>query len=356
VVPLVDLTRRNRRLERAFVEAAERILRSGTVLLGPELDALETELDAVLHAGAPPGRNAVVGVASGASALQLTFAALGIGPGDEVVVPAFTAVPTASAVAAVGARPVPVDVDPATAALDRDATGAALTPRTKAIVIVHLYGRPADVTPFLALGVPVIEDAAQAHGALADVTGTAAAYSFYPTKNMGGVGDGGAVVTPDRDLAATVRRLRTHGMAEQYVHVDISQNHRLSELEAAWLRLQLPHLGAANARRAEIAARYEAAAPGLRWHAGHPDHVIHQCVARVPDRDIVRERLAASGVATGVHYPLAITQQPAYRSFTAAPCPESEAWAAECLSLPCFPELTDEEVGVVAAALEALEA
>ncbi len=329
-------------------------MRSGTVLLGPELAALESELDGALHAGAVPGRNQVVGVASGASALQLACAALGIGPGDEVLVPAFTAVPTASAVAAVGAVPVPVDVDPGTAALDPDAARCAMTARTKAVVVVHLYGRPADVGPLLALGLPVIEDAAQAHGALADVRGTVACYSFYPTKNIGGIGDGGAVVTADVDLAATLRRLRTHGATEQYVHVDISQNHRMSELEASWLRLQLPSLGDDNRRRAEIATRYRSAAPALRWHADHPAHVVHQCVLRTTSRDILRSDLAARGIATGIHYPLAITQQPAYRRFTVAPCPQAEAWAAECVSLPCFPELTDAEVDQVAGALETI--
>ena len=170
------------------------------------------------------------------------MAALGIGPGDEVIVPAFTAVPTASAVCAVGAVPVPVDVDVDTAALDPDAVAAAVTARTAAIVVVHLYGRPAPMTELLRLGVPVIEDAAQAHGALDGVSGVAAAYSFYPTKNLGGIGDGGAVVTSDAGLAASVRRRRAHGADRQYVHVDVSQNHRMSELEAAWLRLQTPTL------------------------------------------------------------------------------------------------------------------
>jgi dTDP-4-amino-4,6-dideoxygalactose transaminase len=353
VVPVVDLTRRNRRLERPFVGVAERVLRSGTVLLGPELAALEAELDPALHA-ATQGRNAVVGVASGASALQLTFAALGIGVGDEVIVPAFTAVPTASAVAAVGATPVPVDVDPATAGLDLDATRAAVTDRTRAIVVVHLYGRPVPVTPFLELGLPVVEDAAQAHGALADVTGVAACYSFYPTKNVGGIGDGGAVITADHGLADELRLLRTHGAAQQYVHVAVSQNHRMSELEAGWLRLQLGDLAAANQRRAAIAARYRDAAPHVRFHADHPDHVVHQCVIRVGDRDEAQARLTARGVATGVHYPLAIVDQPAYRAFAAHPCPEAQAWAAECVSLPCFPELTDDEVEIVAEAMETI--
>ena len=210
--------------------------------------------------------------------------------------------------------------------------------------------------PLLAIGPPVIEDAAQAHGALADVTGAAAIYSFYPTKNVGGIGDGGAVLTDDPDLAASVRRHRVHGMTEQYVHEDISQNHRLSELEAAWLRLQLPSLALDNDRRRSIARRYREAAPRLRWHADHPDHVVHQCVVRGADRQRLRSGLADRGVSTGIHYPLALTQQPAYRHLATVPCPTAEAWAAECISLPCIPELTDDEIDQVVDALEGLEA
>ncbi len=353
MVPVVDLTRRHRRFEPAFAEATRRVLASGTVLLGDELTALEHELDGWLHDGTA-GDNAVVGVSSGASALQLTLAALGVSAGDEVIVPAFTAVPTASAVCAVGARPVLVDVDPDTAALDVGAARLDVTERTKAIIVVHLYGRPAPMEPLLELGIPVVEDAAQAHGALHDVTGVAAVYSFYPTKNVGGIGDGGAVVTSDHEFAARVRRLRAHGLTAGYVHVDITQNHRMSELEAAWLQLQLPFMRDGNRRRAEIAARYRCAAPGLRWQANHPDHVFHQCVARMADRDATRSALAARGVATAVHYPLALTQQPAYRRFAAGSCPEAEGWAAECVSLPCFPELTDAEVDTVVAALGAI--
>ena len=344
MVPVVDLKRRASRFEAGFAAASARVLGSGSVLLGPELAALERELAAAFGGEA-------VGVSSGASALQLVFEALGIGAGDEVIVPAFTAVPTASAVCATGAAPVLVDVDAATATIDPAAVAAALTDRTRAIVVVHLYGRPAPVGPLLELGVPVVEDAAQAHGALCGVSGIAAVYSFYPTKNVGGIGDGGAVVTANADLAATVRRRRGHGLTENYQHVDISQNSRMSELEAAWLRLQLPHLADDNRRRREIARRYRDAAPALRWHADDPHHVVHQCVVRVDQRERVRSMLSDRGVATAMHYPLALTQQPAYRHFVRHACPEAEAWAADCISLPCFPELTDDEVQVVVAAL-----
>jgi dTDP-4-amino-4,6-dideoxygalactose transaminase len=201
----------------------------------------------------------------------------------------------------------------------------------------------------------VVEDAAQAHGALrSGAAGAATCYSFYPTKNLGGIGDGGAVVTDDGDLAARIRALRTHGMTAEYVHVEVSQNFRMSELEAAWLRIVLPALTADNARRGAIVAAYRAAAPGLTWAAEHPDHVHHLCVLRVPDRATFRGRMAERGVETSIHYPLALTQQPAYRPFARMPCPEAEAWAAECVSLPCFPEMTDDEVEQVATALAEL--
>jgi dTDP-4-amino-4,6-dideoxygalactose transaminase len=193
--------------------------------------------------------------------------------------------------------------------------------------------------------VPVLEDAAQAHGALdPNSLSIAAAYSFYPTKNLGGIGDGGAVVTDDDEVAARVRRLRVHGAVDGYEHLEVSGNSRMSEVEAAALRLGLARLPEWNQRRREIAARYRAAAPSLRWQSSHERHVYHLCVLRVAERDGFRERVP---FATGVHYPRAITQQPAYKPFARAACPEAEAWAAECVSLPCFPELTDDEIQFV---------
>ncbi|HEX4867495.1 MAG TPA: DegT/DnrJ/EryC1/StrS family aminotransferase [Acidimicrobiales bacterium] len=348
MVPVVDLSRRAAALRTPFLAAVDAILGSGQVLLGPNLAAFEREY------AAWTGQARAVGVSSGAAALQLGLQAMGVGAGDEVIVPAFTAVPTASAVAALGAVPVPVDVLADTAALDPAKIEAATTEWTAAVVLVHLYGRPAEVpdTP-----VPVLEDAAQAHGALgAGRRGQAVAYSFYPTKNLGGMGDGGAVVTEDEELAARVARLRSHGMAEQYVHVEVSQNFRMSEMEAAWLRLALPGLDAANDRRRAIAAAYRGAAPQLRWQLDHPNHVHHAAVFRTEKRQQVRDELAGHDVATAVHYPLALTQQPAYQALTREPCPEAEAWARECVTVPCFPEMTDDEVEVVAAALASLPA
>ena len=345
MVPFLDLTRRYRQYEPELAAVVQRVLASGRVLLGEELEALERELASAL------GVAHVVGVASGASAIELALIACGVGPGDEVIVPALTAVPTASAVCAVGAVPVPVDVDAATVGLDVEATRRAITERTKAIVPVHLYGRAVEIDPFLSLGPTVIEDAAQAQGARAGVAGRAAALSFYPTKNLGGIGDGGAVLTDDESFADDVRRRRQHGMTEQYVHEAISQNFRMSEIEAGWLRVQLAVLESSTQRRRSIAERYRDAAPWLGWQATDDDHVYHLCVATVADRDAFRSALAAAGVATAVHYPLSIGQQPAYRGFLREATPVADDWAARCVSLPCYPEMTDAEVEHVADAL-----
>lgn len=315
------------------------------MLLGAETEGFEREF------AEWTGYRHAVAVSSGAAALQLALAAMGVEPGDEVIVPSFTAVPTASAVCALGAVPVPVEVDDDTAALDLDAAAAAVTSRTRAIVPVHLYGRPA---PLPRGGPAILEDAAQAHGALRHhASSTAVAYSFYPTKNLGGVGDGGAVVTDDDALAEALRRARVHGMTTQYVHTIVSQNFRMSELEAAWLRLTLPSLAEANDHRRAIAGRYRAAAPHLRWHADHPEHVHHLAVVRVDDRERFRAALHEAGVATGVHYPLALTQQPAYRHFERARCANAEQWAAQCVSVPIFPELTEAEIAHVCDVLAA---
>ena len=348
MVPVVDLRRRATRYSQEFLSAVGHVLESGQVLLGPETEGLEAELAAWC------GQRHAVAVSSGAAALQLALAGAGVGAGDEVLVPAFTAVPTASAVAATGATPIPVDVDAATAALDEKEAAAAMGDRVRGVVTVHLYGRPAPVPD---LGVPVIEDGAQAHGALepGGDRGVATAYSFYPTKNLGGIGDGGAVTTDDAAVAERVRKGRVHGLAatESYEHAAVSQNHRMSEIEAAWLRLVLADLTTANARRSAIAHRYREAAPHLRWHADHDHHVHHLCVVRVPRREQFREQLAEAGVATAVHYQRALTQQPAYHGLARRPCPEAEAWAAECVTLPCFPELRDDEVDTVCQALAA---
>jgi dTDP-3-amino-3,4,6-trideoxy-alpha-D-glucose transaminase len=215
------------------------------------------------------------------------------------------------------------------------------------VIPVHLYGRPSALPD---LGVAVVEDAAQGHGAVDPAsTSAAVAYSFYPTKNLGGVGDGGAVTTDDASLAAELRLRRTHGVGPDYEHSVVSGNSRMSEIEAAMLRVALARLDVQNARRREIAARYREAAPALRWQEPHERHVYHLCVVRVDDRDSFRASLPFD---TGVHYPRALTQQPAYRVYARHRCPEAEAWAAECVSLPCFPEMTDDEIEAVCRALQ----
>jgi dTDP-3-amino-3,4,6-trideoxy-alpha-D-glucose transaminase len=338
--PVVDLARRTASLQPELGEAVDRVLRSGWFLLGPETEAFEAEFAAFC------GRRHAVAVASGTEALRLALRALGVGIGDEVVVPAFTAVPTAAAVCATGAVPVFADVERDTAMLDPQQAAAAVTERTRAVIPVHLYGRPAAAPD---LGVAVLEDAAQAHGAVdPQAASAAAAFSFYPTKNLGGIGDGGAVVTDDTDLAAQVRLLRAHGLTGDYEHTAVTGNSRLSEIEAAALRIELRRMPEWNARRQLIARAYREAAPEMRWQAPHERHVYHLCVARIDDRDAFRARMP---FGTAVHYPRALTQQPAYRQFARDPCPEAESWAAECVSLPCFPEMTDDEIEIVCRAL-----
>lgn len=342
-LPVVDLGRRTAGLEPDLSAAVARAIASGRYLLGPETEAFEAELAAYA------GRRHAVAVASGTEALRLALLAVGVAPGDEVIVPALTAVPTAAAVCALGAVPVFVDVDPETAGIDAGAAAAAVTPRTRAVVPVHLYGRPADLPD---LGVPIVEDAAQAIGALDPAApSAAAAFSFYPTKNLGGIGDGGAVVTDDVEIADAVRARRTHGLVagEGYEHTVVSGNSRLSEVEAAALRVGLARLPEHTARRRAIAAAYRAAAPGERWQADHPRHVHHLAVLRRPDREAFRASLPFD---TAVHYARALTQQAAYSAYVLAPCPSAEAWAAECVSLPCFPEMTDGEIEAVCRALQ----
>jgi dTDP-3-amino-3,4,6-trideoxy-alpha-D-glucose transaminase len=343
LVPFLDLRRRTTAMRPALDEALGRVLGSGRFVLGPELESLEDEFAAFT------GFRHAVGVSSGSDALSLALRALDVGAGDEVVIPAFTAVPTAAAVCATGATPVLADVDPETGALDPEQAAACVSARTRAIVPVHLYGRP---VTFPDLGVPIVEDAAHAHGLrrVESRTSAAAAYSFYPTKNLGAIGDGGMVVTDEPRISQRVAQMRNHGAGAGagYRHEEVAMNSRMSELEAASVRVGLRGLEASNIRRRAIAAAYRDAAPALGWHADHPDHVYHLCVLRTSDRDAFRVGLPFE---TRMHYPLALTEQPAYRQFARRGCPNAEAWAASCVSLPCFPEMIDDEVEIVCRAL-----
>ena len=361
-IPQFDLTRQYAGIEGEVEAALRRVLRSGRFILGPEGEALEAECAATL------GTPHAVGVASGSDALRLVLSALGIGPGDEVVTSAFSFVASATAVLQVGARPVFADVDPATLLLDPDRAAAVLSERTRAILPVHLYGLPAPMGPLRGLaerhGLALIEDAAQAFGATlggqpAGSLGTAAAFSFYPTKNLGACGDAGLVTTADGALAARLRRARNHGQGRKYDHLELGWTSRLDEIQAAILRVKLRHLPAWTEARRRIAARYTAGLAGCPV-ALPPDpagarHVFHQYTIRTRRRDALAEQLAAAGIGTACHYPQPIPGQPMFRALGYDASAYPAAWTAsqEVLSLPCFPELRDGEVDAVVAAIRA---
>jgi dTDP-4-amino-4,6-dideoxygalactose transaminase len=343
------------------VTAAERVLASCRFILGPEVAALEAELAALC------GSRHGIGVNSGTDALLLALKAVGVKPGDEVITSSFSFVASATTVLMLGARPVFVDVDPVTYNLDPALVARAVTPRTRAIVAVHLYGQPAAMDAITDLArarrLAGIEDAAQAVGAAyagrpVGAWGDAACLSFYPTKNLGACGDGGMVLTARDDVAQAVRRLRDHGSPRKYEHVELGYSSRLDELQAALLRVKLRYLPAWNDRRREIAARYREFLEGTPVAPAEERpparHVYHQFTVRTPKRDALAEALAEAGVGTAVHYPFPIPAQPMFavpdvdRTF-----PNAARAAAEVLSLPCFPELRDEEVRSVADAVRA---
>jgi len=344
----------------AIDAAARRVLESGRYILSEEVDAFEREFAeyiGVCHA---------VGVGSGTEALHLALAALGVGAGDEVVTVAHTAVATVAAIELSGATPVLVDIEPQYFTLDPHQLEAAITPRTKAIIPVHLYGQPADLDAIMVIaeryGIKVIEDCAQAHGAMyrgqrVGSLGDIACFSFYPTKNLGAIGDAGAVTTNNSELAERVRHLRQYGWAERNVSNMPGWNSRLDELQAAILRVKLEFLDADNERRREIAALYDEllADSDLVLPAQRPEatHVFHLYVVRSTDRDNLLSALRSSGVGAMVHYPL-LHLQPAYfgRLAGAENLPNTERAAKEVLSLPIYPELTDVEVRKVATACE----
>ncbi|MEM7326309.1 MAG: DegT/DnrJ/EryC1/StrS family aminotransferase [Actinomycetota bacterium] len=303
-----------------------------------------------------------IGVANGTDALELVLAGLGIGHGDEVVVPANTFVATAEAVVTVGATPVFVDVDPETLLITAGNIAAAITPDTAAVMVVHLYGQIPAMDEILAVtdaaGIHVIEDAAQAHGATyngrrAGGFGTAATFSFYPGKNLGALGDGGAVVTGDAALAAEIRTLANHGRGNHLLHTHRGRNSRLDGIQARALDIKLDHLDAWNLRRQEVHALYVSRLNGLELLAtlpgGSPVH--HLEVLRVDDRDGMRDALGAKGIQTGIHYALPCHKHPAFAEFDLGPLPVAEAAADRQFSLPMHPTLTDAEVHRVADAV-----
>lgn len=366
MVPLVDLKAQYLSIRTEIDAAIAGVLASTQFIMGPDIQAFEERFAAVC--GVPY----CVGVGSGTAALELTLRALGVRAGDEVVTVAHTFIATAEAINAVGARPVFVDIDPDTYSMDPVALQAALTPHTKAVIPVHLYGQPADMTRITAVaraaGVAVVEDAAQAHAATWDGTpvggfGDAACFSFYPGKNLGAYGDAGAITTHREDLARQVRSLRNHGRRTKYLHDQVGFGHRLDTLQAAVLNAKLPHLPAWTAARRRLAARYTRllAGSGVTLPAVAPaaDPVWHLYVVRVTARDEVLADLNRAGIGAGVHYPVPLHLQPAYRNlgYAEGALPVTEAAAATCLSLPLFPEMTDvQQDRVVAALLQAVEA
>jgi dTDP-4-amino-4,6-dideoxygalactose transaminase len=346
---------------KAEIDAAvARVLDGGWYVLGREVKAFEEEFAA--YCGAKFG----VGVGSGTEALHLALRACDIGPGDEVITVAQTAVATASAIALAGATPVFVDIEPDYFTLDPNRVRAAVTARTKAIVPVHLYGQPAELGAILdfakRLGLRVIEDCAQAHGATyqgrrVGAFGDLGCFSFYPTKNLGAVGDGGMVVTGDPALAEKVRLLREYGWAERYVSHSVGFNSRLDEIQAAILRCKLRHLDADNAARARHADSYDEFLRGLplglpRRREG-ASHVFHLYVVRSNERDRVLARLRKEQVGALIHYPVPVHLQPAFRPFGRGEgsLPETERAAREILSLPMYPELSAGEFDAVVKAL-----
>jgi len=329
--------------------AIGRVVERADFILGEEVRQFEEEFARYC------GVRYAVGTDSGVSALELTLRGYGVGPGDEVIVPAHTFIATASAVSFTGARPVLVDIDPWTFGLDPKRVEAALTSRTRVILPVHLYGHPVDLDPLLEIAqrhdLLVVEDACQAHGARykgrrVGAWGVAGCFSFYPAKNLGAYGDGGVVVTDDAELAERLRMLRNYGQQEKYRHIFLGYNRRLDTLHAAILRVKLRHLDQWNEARRRIAVIYD---EGLRGTvvrspkvASNVEHVYHLYVVRTPARDALREHLAARGVATGLHYPIPIHLQEAYRDLghRLGNFPEAERAAAEGLSLPIYPEMT----------------
>jgi dTDP-4-amino-4,6-dideoxygalactose transaminase len=340
----------------AMRTAVNRVIDRGWFILGPELEAFEAEF------ASASGAHHAVGVNTGTDALALLLRGLGIGAGDEVITAPLSAAYTALAVMMAGARPVFADIDPERHTIDPSQVAAAITPRTAAIMPVHLYGQAADMAPLKALadrhGLALIEDAAQAHlatyeGRPVGSFGAGAAFSFYPTKNLGALGDGGAITTDDAALADRLKRLRNGGQRAQYQHDEFGVNSRLDEMQAAILRERLQRLPLWTQQRRALAARYRAGLAGAAVHVPREfdaGHVYHLFVVRTASRDAFRAHLAQQGIQTLVHYPKALTRQPALQSEAPAHCPEAERAAAEVCSLPLYPSLPVEAVDLVCTA------
>ena len=366
VVPLLDLEAQYLPLRAEILAAITRVCDSQRFILGPEVEQLERELATALEV------EHAIGVSSGTDAILVALMALGIGPGDEVITSTYSFFATAGCVTRLGATPVFVDILPDTYNLDPDPVRRAVTARTRAIMPVHLYGQCADMDPLVAIsrdaGVPIIEDACQAigaryHGRQAGSIGAAGCFSFFPSKNLGAFGDGGLVVTNDVSLAREIRLLRNHGAEPKYFHKRIGGNFRLDALQAAVLRVKLPHLDRWSEARRENATRYKTMfrACGLDAHVGLPveapgcRHIFNQFIVRIPDRDRNRKALTEAGVGTEIYYPVPFHLQECFATagYGRGAFPHAEAAAAETLALPIYSELAATQQQAVVDALDA---
>jgi len=364
-VPFIRLDSAFPELFAELIETVERIARDSAFTLGPELERFESAFAEFC------GTEYAAGVSSGTAALEIALRALDIGPGDEVIVPTYSFIATAEAVSTVGATPVIVDVDPETALITAETVERALTARTRCVIPVHLFGRPVEMDPLLDLcrarGIAVIEDACQAHGALykgrpVGSLGDAGCFSFYPTKNLGGWGDGGALVTSDAELDHKVRLLRSHGEGTRHHHELATGTHRLDTLQAAILEVKLRYLPEWNQRRRDAADALREQIEGTGVISPAPaavdsDHVYHLFVVRCAERDALRDHLDSHGIASAVHYPTPIHLQPAYAGLGLGPgsLPVAERLASENCSLPIFPAIEDWQIAETAAAVRSFE-
>jgi len=362
-LPLVDLKAQHATIEAEVRAAIERVTTNADFILGADVAAFEAEYARYCEAAH------CVGLDSGMSALELGMRAMDIGHGDEVITPAGSFIASSSAISFTGATPVWVDVDPRTYNIDPEKIEAAITERTKAIMVVHLYGQPAEMDRVMEIagrhGLPVIEDACQSHGARykgrrTGSMGAFGAFSFYPSKNLGAYGDAGALTTNDASLAEKVRMMRNYGQRAKYEHVYLAWNRRLDSLQAAVLRVKLAHLDRWNDSRRRIASLYDellAASGATLPHASpNSEHVYHLYVIQVGDRHRLQADLAGRGIGTGIHYPVPIHLQEAYREQAIGhdSFPVTEAVAHRVLSLPMYPEMTEDDVRRVAGAVSEL--
>jgi dTDP-4-amino-4,6-dideoxygalactose transaminase len=360
-VPFVDLSAQYRTVENEMQQAISRVLQRTNFILGDEVDQFEKAFASYCDTAY------AVGVDSGTSALELLLKAYDIGPSDEVITAANTFIATVLAISYVGATPILVDADPDTYAIDPKLLENAITPRTKAIMPVHLFGHPADMDPIMEIAhrhdLIVIEDASQAHGARykgrrVGSLGHAAAFSLYPAKNLGAYGDAGVIVTNDPELVRKVRLLRNYGSIEKYHHLIRGFNRRLDTIQAAVLCVKLPHLDKENSSRRQMAAQYDRLLANLPVDipttASGMEHVYHLYVIRSENREALQAHLGEAGIATGIHYPIPIHLQPAYKDlgYKAGDFPVTELYADQILSLPMYPGITPEAVDYTGASIE----